>query len=231
MSTFSEIWFYTKLSTSALTSVLRILTTEAPVAHQSARHSQRRSAELTCSSSQKPTIVHVHARFVQHNLAANSRRPYPLSPCHERQAERASADQRNQQRGDETILRGRLGGGSTQQVSYKATKLTRNNQQTSVMCTAVTFSSTRVQTESDYPELASAAHAMRGKQDQECANHHARIALLFTDPHAANGIAADPLNKRRRDRCSAAPAVDRKFRASFSARWFFLIAAIPSFRI
>ena len=98
MSTFSEIWFYTKLSTSALTNVLRILTTEAPVAHQSARHSQRRSAELTCSSSQKPTIV--HARFVQHNLAASSRRPYPLSPCRERQAERASAEQRNQQRGD-----------------------------------------------------------------------------------------------------------------------------------
>ena len=78
MSTFSEIWFYTKLSTSALTNVLRILTTEAPVAHRSARHSQRRSAELTCSSSQKPTIV--HARFVQYNLAASSRRPCPLSP-------------------------------------------------------------------------------------------------------------------------------------------------------
>ena len=78
MSTFSEIWFYTKLTTSALTNVLRILTTEAPVAHKSARHGQRRSAELTCSSSQKPTIV--HARFVQHNLAASSRRPCPLSP-------------------------------------------------------------------------------------------------------------------------------------------------------
>ena len=81
MSTFSEIWFYTKLSTSALTNVLRIMTTEAPVAHQSARHSQRRSAELTCSSSQKPTIV--HARFVQHtgNLAASSRLPYPAVSC------------------------------------------------------------------------------------------------------------------------------------------------------
>ena len=49
----------------------------------------------------------------------------------------------------------------------------------------------------------------------QCANHHARIALWFTDLRAANGIAADPLNKPRRDRCSAAPAVDRKFRASF----------------
>ena len=78
MSTFSEIWLYTKLSTSALTNVLRVLTTEAPAAHPSARHSQRRSAELTCSSSQKPTIV--HARFVQHNLAASNRRPYPLTP-------------------------------------------------------------------------------------------------------------------------------------------------------
>ena len=96
MSTFSEIWFYTKISTSALTNVLRILTTEAPVAHQSARHSQRRSAELTCSSSQKPTIV--HARFVQHNLAASSRRPCTLSPRREDQAERASHEQRSRDR-------------------------------------------------------------------------------------------------------------------------------------
>ena len=66
MSPFGEIWFYTKLSTRALTNVLRILTTEAPVAHRSAHHSQRRSAELTCSSSQKHTIA--HARFVQYNL-------------------------------------------------------------------------------------------------------------------------------------------------------------------
>ena len=97
MSTFSEIWFYTKLSTNALTNVLRILTIEAPVAHQSARHSQRRSVDLTCSSSQKPTIV--HARFVQHNLAARSRRSYPLSPCRERQAERASHEQRSSNEG------------------------------------------------------------------------------------------------------------------------------------
>ena len=130
MSTFSEIWFYTKLSTSALTNVLRILTTEAHVALQSARHSQRRSAELTCSSSQKPTSV--HARFVQHNLAASSRRPYPLSSCRERQAERASHEQRNQQRGDGTILRGRLPCCHPQQELYRARVLTRNHHQTSV---------------------------------------------------------------------------------------------------
>ena len=75
MSTFSEIWFYTKLSTSALTNVLRILTTKAPVAHQSARHGQRRSAELTCSSSEKPTSA--HPQIAQHNLAASNRRPCP----------------------------------------------------------------------------------------------------------------------------------------------------------
>jgi hypothetical protein len=130
MSTFSEIWFYTKLSTSALTNVLRILTTEAPVAHQSARHSQRRSAELTCSSSQKPTIV--HARFVQHNLAASSRRPYPLSPCRERQAERASHEQRSSSEGKRSNQRCLLPGGRSQQVLCGASLLTRNYQQTSV---------------------------------------------------------------------------------------------------
>ena len=119
LSTFSKIWFYTKLSTSVLTNVLRILTAEAPVAHQPARHSQRRSAELTCSSTYKPTIV--HARFVQHNLAANIRRPYPLSTCRERLG------------GDSTQGGDSLGGNSTQQVSYKATTLTWNSQETSVM--------------------------------------------------------------------------------------------------
>jgi hypothetical protein len=107
-STKCEIWFYTKLSTSALTNVLRILTTEAPVAHRSARHSQRRSAELTCSSSQKPTIV--HARFVQHNLAASSKRPYPLSPCRERQAERASHEQRSSSEGTKVFCAAALVG-------------------------------------------------------------------------------------------------------------------------
>ena len=55
---------------------------------------------------------------------------------------------------------------------------------------------------SDYPELASAAHAMRGKQ--ECASHHARVALSFTDLRTANGIAADPLNKPR---CCSLPVI------------------------
>ena len=44
-----------------------------------------------------------------------------------------SHEQRSSSEGEESILRGRLPGGSSQQVSYKATTLTRNIQQTSVM--------------------------------------------------------------------------------------------------
>ena len=50
---------------------------------------------------------------------------------------------------------------------------------------AVTFSSPRVQTESDRPKLASAAHAMRGKQ--ECASHHiADVKGVFVHRRSAH---------------------------------------------
>ena len=59
---------------------------------------------------------------------------------------------------------------------------------------------------------------------------HSKFTILhykFTILDSANGIAADPLNKRRCDRCSAAQA----FLRAFLPGEFFLIAAIPSFRI
>jgi hypothetical protein len=59
-----------------------------------------------------------------------------------------------------------------QQVLCGAAPLTRDIQQTSGHA-AVTFSSPRVQTDSDRPKLASAAHAMRGKQ--ECAHSRRRL--------------------------------------------------------
>ena len=109
-----------------------IAATRGPTQVQLAHHTQRRGAKL------HETYLQLDCGLVACLYSCqtpNFVRPQPsaLSPCRERQAERASADQRNQQRGDETILRGRLGGGSTQQVSYKATTLTRNIQQTSAM--------------------------------------------------------------------------------------------------
>jgi hypothetical protein len=49
-------------------------------------------------------------------LFDRSRSTCPPRPRRERQAERASDEQRSSSEGEETILRGRLGGGSTQQA-------------------------------------------------------------------------------------------------------------------
>ena len=57
----------------------------------------------------------------------------PLSPCRERQAERASHEQRSSNEGEETICAAYFLGDAPSKFTYEATKLTRNNQQTSVM--------------------------------------------------------------------------------------------------
>ena len=209
MSIFSEIWFYTSLSTSALTNVLSILTTEAPVAHQSARHSQRRSVELTCSSSQKPAIV--HARFVQHKFTASSRRPDPLSPCRDAVT---SVKQNAPVMSSAITTRGRKYSSrppwwgqhpaSTLWGFTPHTKLTTN-----VGKAAGTFRSSRAPTESDHHKLSSATHATRGKK--ECASHHARAALSSTNLRTASVTVADPLYQTRRGRSSAALAMGRRF--------------------
>ena len=102
----------------------------------------------------------------------------PPRPRRERQAERASHEQRSSSEGEGSNQRG-----STQQVSYKAMVLTRNIQQTSVMQQLpLAHPGCR---RNHRPKLASAAHAMRGKQ--ECACHHiADIEGVFVHHRSAH---------------------------------------------
>ena len=160
MSTFSEIWFYTKLSsTSALTKVLRILTTEAPVAHQSARHIVKGEV-VSLPALQLVSEAHDCARSI---CAAQSRRQQqtPLSPVTLSRA----PNRTRQCRPAQPTARGRnYSARPLWWGQHPSSLLQSNNAHTkhsaNVGKAAGTFRSSRAPTESDHHELSSAAHAM-----------------------------------------------------------------------
>ena len=119
------------------------------------------------------------------------------------------------QRANESKGSRRLPGCRPQQVSCKATKLTRDIQQTSV----------RRQVPLGHPvcrqnRTIPSWHLQRtrcgtSKNAQVTNTHHARVALSSIDLRTAIGIAVDPLYQTRRDQCSAAPALDQRSCVSF----------------
>ena len=108
-----------------------IAATRGPTQVQSAHHTQRRGGKLTCSSTTAWLPASTPAK---HPISFDSScSTCPPRPRHERQAGRASHEQRNCSEGKGSNQRDRLGGGNTKQVYLNTKGRDLCRQETSVM--------------------------------------------------------------------------------------------------